>query len=92
MKILVCQTVVEPRFVIEPSQSNPPDVHYVIPSTIWNDPLCDCLGYFFNGTCSHIKKVEEARCTWWTSHLEFKGICPNCNAGTKVFELDPEYG
>jgi len=91
MKIRVCQTLVEPRFVLEPSKSEPPLVHYVIPSTIWNDPICDCLGYHFNAHCRHIDNVEEMRCQWWTNDLSYTGLCPFCSAGTKEFEIDPEF-
>jgi hypothetical protein len=91
MKIVVCKTIVEPRYVLEPSKSQSPLVHYVIPSTIWNDPICDCLGYFFNGKCRHITEIEANHCTWVTKDLSYKDLCPNCNSETKVFELDPEW-
>lgn len=91
MKIVVCKSLVEPRYVLQPSISDPPSVHYVIPSTIWNDPICDCLGYFFNERCRHIDEVEEGRCTWFTKDLSYRGSCPNCNADTKIFELEPEF-
>lgn len=83
--------MVEPRYVLVGSKTDDTLVHRVIPSTIWNDPICDCRGWLFRGTCSHIDQVEQDRCSWWTDDLDFEGLCENCGAKLVTFELEPEY-
>lgn len=91
MKINVCSTVVEPRPKFILSKTDDDIVYTVIPSTIFNDPVCSCRGYLFRGQCSHIDQVESNHCTWWTDDLEYLGDCENCGAQMTTFELDPEY-
>jgi hypothetical protein len=91
MKIKTCQTLVEPRYVLVGSKSDDTLVHSIVPSTIFNDPLCDCKGYLFRGICSHIAEVESTKCMWFTNDLDYEGLCPNCGAGVVEFELEPEY-
>jgi hypothetical protein len=91
MLIRVCSTVVEPRYAPVGSKTDDTLIHYVVPSTVWNDPLCDCKGYIFRGYCRHITEVESDKCQWWTNQLDWHEPCPNCGSPVVDFEMDPEY-
>lgn len=91
MRIKVCSSAIEPRVVLVGSKSDDTLLHQVIPSTVWNDPLCDCKGYLFRGRCSHVDHVEDDRCYWWTEDLSYTGICQSCGASLIEFTLEPEY-
>jgi hypothetical protein len=91
VKIKVCKTVVEPRHVLIGSKTDDSLAHLVIPSTIWNDPICDCRGYLFRGTCSHIDQTQSDMCLWWTTDLSYDSPCEYCGSAVVEFETDPEY-
>lgn len=92
MKVRLCSSIVKPRYIKIASETTP-DTHTVIPSTIWNDPICTCPGFRFRETCKHVKSMEESRCDWVdktqppnTNELS----CPMCGGETMIFDLEPE--
>lgn len=93
MKVRLCSTIVCPRYVKVASESTS-DTHTVIPSTIWNDPICTCPGFRFRETCKHITALEENRCDWVDkSQPPFVAEgdkCPFCGADAMLFDLQPE--
>ena len=83
----VCSTMIEPREVLVPSKTTS-RTYRVIPSTIWNDSVCECEGYRFRGTCSHITELEAIKCEWVDSSGELDiEKCPRCGAHTVVYEI-----
>jgi len=93
-KVRVCETVIRPRIV--PTQSSKDEnVYYAtIPATIWNDPVCDCRGYEFRGTCRHTKVTEESRCHWFVPLDEISAAietCPMCGMPAVSFDPKPEF-
>lgn len=91
MRINLCTTLVEPRSKFVLSKTNDDQVYTIIPSTIFNDPVCSCRGYLFRGRCSHIDHVEANHCMWWTDDLEYQGDCEYCGSPMIIFEMDAEY-
>lgn len=92
MKVRLCSTIIRPRYVKVASESTS-DTHTVIPSTIWNDPICTCPGFRFRETCKHVTNVEAARCEWIDRTQPPNSteiVCPNCGADTMIFDLEPE--
>ena len=92
MKVRVCSSIIEPRWVVVPSKTHDDKTYIVVPSTVWNDAICDCPGFFYHGgKCSHIDNIETRRCQFWTDQLAPEISCPNCGADTVIFEMEPEY-
>ena len=91
MKVRLCSTLVKPREVKVQSQTQA-ETYTVIPSTVWNDGICSCKGFFFKGKCKHLTDVESGLCDYMTKNLETPlGDCPLCGAPLVDFELEPEY-
>ena len=96
MRIRVCATIVEPRWVVVPSRTHDDKTYIVVPSTIWNDAICDCPGFFYHGgKCSHIDGIEMLRCQYWSDRenerIDDDLHCPYCGSDTVLFEMEPEY-
>jgi len=52
---------------------------------------CECKSFTYKGTCKHIDKAEEERCSYgWEalagSPIEMGKICPECGNSTEVVE------
>lgn len=92
MRVAICETQLKPRLLRTISSKGDGSTYTTIPSTLWNDPVCDCRGFQFRSTCRHVDDVEEARCHWvdkWTA-MPNDHKCPHCGSLAVEFELDPE--
>jgi len=70
---------------IEGSNGKSYFVGYIL-STGWH---CDCKGFKFRKTCTHVKQAEKLRCGYgWEaaagSPIEMGKKCPECGGGTTV--------
>lgn len=97
-KVVVCETLLKPQEIPIPSSIGDGTYYMVVAQTIFNDPVCDCKGFQFRGTCKHVKMVEEARCNYHRAPdaeddnlYEFMERCPNCQSKLILYELDPEF-
>lgn len=93
MKVAICETRLKPRLVEVVSSKGDGTTYTTIPSTLWNDPICDCRGFQFRGTCRHIAELEDDACRWVTEWHQMPNDekCPNCRAPAILFELSPEF-
>lgn len=89
MKIWVCESWIEPREV-KILASDGVGTHTVVPSTAWNDPICDCKGFQFRGHCRHIDEAESAVCAFTHENDSWKE-CPYCGSKMVEFEVEPEF-
>ena len=95
-KVIVCESLLKPQEIPVPS-STTPQIYTVIARTIYNDPVCDCKGFEFRGTCKHAKLVDESMCHYFRQPTEgdLKGAqlgrCPVCRNKLILFELEPEF-
>ena len=93
-KVIVCESLLKPQII--PVASSQGDGHYyeVVAQTLFNDPVCECRGYQFRGTCKHVAMVEEMRCNYHRlpqdAELAEGERCPNCRNPLVEFELEPE--
>lgn len=97
-KVVVCETLLKPQEIPIPSSVGDGTYYTVIARTIYNDPVCECKGYEFRGTCKHIAMVEEAMCDYHRPPTQGDladennlGRCPICRNKLILFELDPEW-
>jgi hypothetical protein len=96
-KVLICETMLKPREVAVPSSKGDGTYWTVIPSTLFNDEVCDCPGFQFRGSCKHVKLIEEFKCSYYsTSPKIIKAAkegdsCPVCAEKLILFETEPEY-
>lgn len=89
MRVKVCQSLIEPREVKVASSSGPL-TYTVVPSTIWNDGVCDCKGFEFRGDCKHLRDVEANACDF--VEQDYTGNeCPDCRSPIAEIELEPEF-
>lgn len=91
MKVAICETRLKPRLIEKTSSRGDGTTYMTIPSTLWNDPVCDCKGFQFRGHCRHIDEVEERRCVWVAKDMPHDERCPSCGSPAILFELDPEF-
>ncbi len=68
----------------------------VVARTLFNDPVCDCKGFQFRGSCRHIEMVEAMDCDYHRVPDEWErdkvsGFCPKCRNPLVLFELEPEF-
>jgi hypothetical protein len=94
MKVVICETRLKPRLVPVPSSKGDGSYYITIPSTMWNEAICDCKGFTYRGTCRHIDEIESSRCEYvreWKGEAEgTAGLCPNGHH-LLIFELEPEF-
>jgi hypothetical protein len=98
MKIVLCETNVKPR-VLKAVSSDNTRAYDLVPSTIWNDSLCECKGFQYRGDCRHVRIAETERCRYWrewkgerdTNGDGDVGRCPECRHPLVVFEFEPEF-
>lgn len=99
-KVRICETMVRPRLVEVNSESKEGVTWTVIPSTIFNDSLCDCPAWQFSkpkwepAHCKHTDKADEERCHWMVPldvHSEKLQSCPVCNEPAVTFNPEPEF-
>lgn len=97
-KVVVCETFLKPQEIPIPSSAGDGTFYTVIARTIYNDPVCECKGFEFRGTCKHVKMVDEAMCDYHRPPTEGDlmdthslGRCPVCRNKLILFELDPEF-
>lgn len=98
MKVVICRTMLRPRLIEVVSSKGDGTTYTAIPSTIWNDAICDCKGYQFRGYCRHSEEVDEARCKNvrpWNGEVDSDGDgdVGRCYCGNPlvIFEMDPEF-
>lgn len=91
MKIKACSQLIHPMEYSFPSKSEPGKTYTVISESILNDAFCDCPGWNFRETCSHVKEVEENHC-WWHAKMDTQiQECPICGGPVEEYELEPEW-
>lgn len=96
-KIVVCETLLKPQEFPVASSAGDGTFYTVIARTIYNDPVCECKGYEFRGTCKHITMISESMCDHYQPATEEDlteqnlGRCPVCNNKLVLFELEPEF-
>lgn len=92
MRVAICETRLKPRLLPMISSKDSNVKYITIPSTLWNDPVCDCPGFQFRGSCRHVLEVEADKCEWAAKWHEMpeNHRCPKCGAPAIFFELDPE--
>lgn len=96
-KVVVCETMLKPLEVILASSQGDGSTYTVIGRTVYNDPVCDCKGFQFRGTCKHVKAVDEAMCNFHRVPTDEEqqgadlGRCPTCLHPLILFELEPEW-
>jgi len=92
MLLRICETLIYPQEIKTESKSKPGKIHSTITRTLFNDSICTCKGYLFNGTCSHIKGLDETRCTFAVPANQCNvEVCPFCSSDVIEYELNPEY-
>jgi hypothetical protein len=95
-KVVVCESLLKPQMIPVESSQGDGTYYTVIASTLFNDPVCECRGFEFRGTCKHVTLVEETRCDYhrlpddWETE-KTSGFCPHCRNPLVLFELEPEF-
>lgn len=99
-KVVICETLLKPQEIPVPSSMGDGSYYMVVARTIFNDPVCDCKGFQFRGTCKHITLVDSARCGYYRPAQKLDidsdgdgnvGRCPSCRSALILYELDPEF-
>jgi len=92
-KVVVCESLLKPQIIPVESSQGDGTYYTVIASTLFNDPVCDCRGFEFRGTCRHIQMIEQARCDFHRLPMEEEelGHCPQCRNPLVLFEMEPEF-
>lgn len=92
MKVVICETRIKPRLIQKESSRGDGTIYITIPSTIWNDPVCDCKGFQFRGYCRHTEEVEANACRFVEPYPgPIDTECPLCQNPLVVFEIEPEF-
>lgn len=93
-KLKLCETIIRPRVVKVASATEEGVTYDAIPSTMWNDSLCECRGFRFRGSCRHVKELDANRCRWvelQDSSNENLTECPECGEPAVTFNPAPEF-
>lgn len=89
-RVKVCQTLIQPREIKVASESGP-EIHTIVPSTIWTDAICSCPGFFYRGSCKHTEAAASLNCDFFTTPDDPQDHCPNCGSPLAEFETEPEF-